>query len=290
MRHVPTDPAPSLVVSATAPFEGETSYNTEFKQKPLPPESLRVTSPRPPASMPFEGESTYRGHFTERPASARPAPPAPKSPGRSGPRQPRPSMEGESTYRSHFVPKGTGRPDQVTRLASAPTLGQVFPGSSPFEGVSTYKDNFVEKPHHAVHPPPAFAPRPKIPFDATTVYNEQFKAKPLPEKPTPRLADRGASPGVLGAKPRFQGESSYRSQFYEKPLAPADRAMVKTHRDSQVLQTSGDSGKNWATSYGDQFPRKDLGVCPVTLMSVYPARSPTGREHTFWNDKHGAWI
>lgn len=287
------------------PFEGKSTYKLDYVEKQLPEMPTPAEPPCQPSPR-FEGESSYRQEFVEKKVEQEPvAAPSPK------PRQPFYDM----TSYKHFhdkktLPQKLGRQrctagESVTprNAESAPAQAHAFEGRSsyksdfgekplpaphmpapvrqlqlPFEGESSYRRDFTEK-RGRPEPPPEPQAKPQQPFYSETSYRQHFTEKPLPQRPS---RGRSAPTGPRGGTQAFEGASTYRSDYTPQPPCV-------TSPERQPGPAPAPDQRDFATTYGRDFTPRAAAVCPVALMPRCPHYAPSGQDHSFWNEERQRW-
>ncbi|KAL8427611.1 hypothetical protein Efla_005786 [Eimeria flavescens] len=157
-RAVPVKLPPSL------PFEGESSYRTEYCPKPLPPPVKQAEVKLPP-SLPFQETTAYRSDYGPKPLPHPVKPAEVKLP-------PSLPFEANSSYRSDYGVK------PLPKNVPAPPVK--LPPSLPFEGTSAYRDEYVPKPLPKPPAPQEVKLPPSLPFEGDTIYRSEFVRKENP--------------------------------------------------------------------------------------------------------------
>ncbi|KAF5843283.1 heat shock protein 70kD, peptide-binding domain-containing protein [Dunaliella salina] len=163
-RHAPPAYAP-----ASLPFEGTSSYKSDFHPHPLPRQEAAGAQYQP-RHIPFEGESSYKGDFVPHQLERRPP---------AGPNYVPSSLpfEGTSTYKDTFRPFPIQAPPR--------SMPMEYRGSGlPFEGTTESMDKYrawaIDPANYQRGAPPPM--RPSLPFDGTTTHREMFKGWQLPPR------------------------------------------------------------------------------------------------------------
>lgn len=245
-------PTPSEVVQVAKPaqtFFGETSYRNQYPAKPLPkaPSKQKSTSDIGECARaePMESVSTYRGTYTEMPIVKDPPQHSivKDPPQHSSVVSASQSFEGESTYRAQYTKKDLPK-HKETIQTSRP--------AQPFYGETSYRNHYspkiLPKTLRKKHSAPACGRHFSIqvwqePLEGESTYKREFIEKPLAQDPAPKKL-------VVTEKPRpFEGKSSYRSEFTEK------RVTIPTPVEPPLKPSQVFHGK---TSYSEQYCEKPL--------------------------------
>lgn len=157
--------------------------------------------------------------------------------------RPRRSFEGTSTYKVDYDEKPL--PERL--VVPAPCFDPL-----PFDGATSYRDTFTEK-RVEMEPRAEPQPKPRQPFYDETSYKHFHTEKPLQPAP-PRDRSLPAKKNVQSCSAqqrRFEGESSYVCDFQAKPIP-------EPHRPAQVnyapLPFEGES------SYKREYTKKSVPV------------------------------
>lgn len=179
-------------------FKLITTNQSDFVQHPIEKQLVPIT-PRTPAKVPFEGKTSYNTDFVPHPTSVEDMKPPPSK------WQPTATPTGSTTYNSHFVkhapqdptlplipntPRAVlpfeGKSSYTRDFIKHPVKPPLTPGKpkefrqpdAPFEGVTTYAGDFNPKPirpRSAIrpqHPPPT-----GLPFVDNTEYRQEYVKK-----------------------------------------------------------------------------------------------------------------
>lgn len=170
-------------------------------------------------------------------------------------------FEGETTSHAmhHEMPLPARRP-----LPSCPNPSEARP-CEPFEGTSTYKREFIERPI-SLEPPPEVVLETPRPFNGESSYRRDYTEKDLP----------AVVPAVPIPKPQqaFHGETSYRQHYKEQTVS------VKPKR----CKSAPSSGRGpWqdpfegSSTYKTAYVEKVLSHDSPPLVVLEPAQPFVGQ-------------
>lgn len=202
-----------ILQPAKIPWQGESTYASEFKRWAVQPEPRKSAKKQEAAfstDAPFEGNSTYRTQFPWRPVTAA----SPRAKGPPSRFEPQPhAAPMQSTYAQAFQALPYAK-----QVSTKPKEEREAKPHIPFTGQSTYNDYF--KPHGVVARPAsakaASRTMESLPFEGRSTYAEAFKSY-------------GVQPKIVAQRPKdererlstpFVGTTVYRETYKDIPLQP----------------------------------------------------------------------
>ncbi|KAF5841944.1 hypothetical protein DUNSADRAFT_10115 [Dunaliella salina] len=177
---MPRSVRPPQAQDPPAPFDGTTTNKADFIPYQIPAPGARAARPQPALQvekLPFQGQSTYRDTFIPGDAPYRRVKP-------DNTYQPNPArFDDTTTNKATYVP-----------FSVPATRGPIAPQSAldkekhPFEGQSTYKDDFRKMPGglRAERKIAQGGQFESGPFDGTTTYRKDYDQKEIPRQPARR--------------------------------------------------------------------------------------------------------
>lgn len=194
-----------------------------------PIESRSVPPPRvPPTPTRFEGKTSYDADFVKHPLEPRSQqkPPASRWANRKAD-----APMAKSTYSQHYPWHEVQQPQQVP---SAP----VHRPSAPFDGQTSYSNDFVKHPFEQ-RTPPKEVPRPAPgPFEGSSTYNNDFqKHPPQMNKPIPTQSTLRPSTGPFNGTTEYAQE--YLKHEHEKPRIVHLEPELRRERQSRPHSAPG---------------------------------------------------
>jgi len=246
-RPITRDPPREVVVEPSPPFGGESSYKREYTEKALPVFPVVENSPKP--VQPFYDETSYRKHYPKKELPRQST--RQKSAPCTGRRTWEEPLEGMSTYKREYVERPIER-DPPKEILVQPT--------TPFIGESSYKSEYTEK---ELQPAAAVVHnvKPAQPFYAETSYGQHYAEKPL-TKMTPRLKSAPPSGRRTWEEP-LEGMSTYKREYIKRSITrePAQKVVVEPPPPFEG-----------ASSYKLDYTEKELPLVPAAVHSKKPAQ------------------
>jgi len=159
---------------------------------------------------------------------------------------PRQPFQGESTYKLDYNEKP---------LPERPIVPEARLDTAPFDATSSYREDFTEKKIQFEPQQPPAPPRSRQPFHDETSYKHFHSEKPLqprPERQRSTPSRKNLESGMRRQR-RFEGESLYARDFQAKPLPEPHQPAAAHHAP---LPFEGES------SYKSDYTKKSVPLDP----------------------------
>lgn len=241
----------------TIPFQGQSTMKEAFQAWQIPKQGLnqqKINATKTHVKkMKFNATSSYKDEFTVKPLDKS------RTYGNSNPNikanyfQNPIKFDAHSSYSTQFTPKDIPKRPKTSygdRKGGSQYLGHKF------EAQSLYKEQYTPKQLYKVK---SYAPR-------------------------PMTADKLSRSG-----PKFEGVSSYQSEFVRKPLS-----RKSSERNIQAKRPTGNFGLPFdgTSTYKINFTPKQMDnnrPCPVVFHKL-DRKAMKNQKHRFYKQQGGKWV
>lgn len=253
----PRHPAPPPPARAHQPFQGESTYTSQYHAKQ--PEMRNSAAPQPPPRehVPFDGTSTYGTTYHAHPLPERMAAPQPVQ---------RPHVPFDATTTNHdvFVP-------HEIQPRMAPPTAAVAKEHIPFDGTTTSKVQKLPSVHKEIVPTThalfldTLQSVQITTYEHAPVLQEQFKQWPIEPRTAP-------PPPPMRPQVPFEGTSTTRDAFQGWKLPPSFPA-IGLEIVGDRMHTLIPRGANLPASASHVFSTADDGQREMCVL-IYAGDNP----------------